>query len=157
MNVFVTGGSRGIGRAIVLKFIKEGCGCAFTYVGNEEKAKETEQLAREINSEAVIRSYKLNIGKSDEVEQIVEQAIKDFGDIHVVVNNAAVVRNNAAAFMGDDEWDTVIQTNLSGPFYVIRSFLMHFLSNKFGRIINISSLAQDGCSGQANYAASKAA
>ena len=58
--------------------------------------------------------------------------------------------------MEDSEWDDVIAANLSGPFYVIRSFLMHFLSNKFGRVINISSLAQDGCSGQANYAASKA-
>jgi 3-oxoacyl-[acyl-carrier protein] reductase len=156
MNAFVTGGSRGIGRAIVIKFIQEGYGCGFTYVGKEEKARETEQLARDINPEARIRSYKMNAGVSSDVEKVTEQAIDDFGDIHVVVNNAAVVRNNAAAFMEDDEWDTVIQTNLSGPFYVIRGFLMHFLSNKFGRIINISSLAQDGCSGQANYAASKA-
>ncbi len=156
MNAFVTGGSRGIGRAIVVKFIQEGYGCGFTYVGNEEKARETEQLARDINPEARIRSYKMNAGVSSEVEKVTEQAIDDFGDIHVVVNNAAIVRNNAAAFMEDDEWEDVIKTNLSGPFYVIRGFLMHFLSNKFGRIINISSLAQDGCSGQANYAASKA-
>lgn len=156
MNAFVTGGSRGIGRGIVLKFIKEGYGCGFTYVGNEEKARETEKLAKEINSGAEIRSYKMNVSDSADVEKTVEQAIDDFGDIHVVVNNAAIVRNNAAAFMEDDEWDDVIAANLSGPFYVIRSFLMHFISNRFGRIINISSLAQDGCSGQANYAASKA-
>lgn len=156
MNAFVTGGSRGIGRAIVLKFIKEGHGCAFTYVGNVEKANETIELAVEINKDAEIRSYKLNVSNAADVEKTAEQAIDDFGDIHIVVNNAAIVRNNAAAFMDDDEWDDVIAANLSGPFYVIRSFLMHFLSNKFGRIINISSLAQDGCSGQVNYSASKA-
>lgn len=156
MNVFVTGGSRGIGRGIVLKFIREGYGCAFTYVGNEAKAEETIALAKEINSGAEIRAYKMNVADSGEVEKVTEQAIDDFGDIHVVVNNAAIVRNNAAAFMDDAEWDDVIAANLSGPFYVIRGFLMHFISNKYGRIINISSLAQDGCSGQANYAASKA-
>lgn len=156
MNVFVTGGSRGIGRGIVLKFIEEGYGCAFTYLGREEKARETLDLAKKINKDVPVRAYRLNVADSSQVETVAEQAIDDFGDIHVVVNNAAIVKNNAAAFMGDDEWDTVIAANLSGPFYVIRAFLMHFLSNRFGRIINISSLAQDGCSGQANYAASKA-
>ncbi len=156
MNAFVTGGSRGIGRAIVLQFVREGYGCAFTYVGNEDKAEETVELARKINKDCSVRLYRLDVSDSAEVEKTAEQAIDDFSNIHVVVNNAAIVKNNAAAFMEDDQWDSVIATNLSGPFYVIRSFLMHFISNKYGRIINISSLAQSGCSGQVNYAASKA-
>jgi 3-oxoacyl-[acyl-carrier protein] reductase len=155
MNVFITGGSRGIGRAIVLKFAEEGYGCAFTYVGNEEKAKETVALALEKNPETKIKAYKLDLKDSGAIETLADEVIDEYGEVGVVVNNAATVRNNAAAFMSDDEWNDVITTNLSGPFFVIRSFLMHLISNRFGRIINISSLAQDGCSGQVNYAASK--
>jgi len=156
MNAFITGGSRGIGRSIVLKMIKQGYECAFTYRANENKAQETIEKAKEINNKATIKAYRMDQANSQQVEAVVEQAINDFENIQVVVNNAAIVKNNVAAMMSNEEWDSVISTNLSGPFYVIRSFLMHMLSNRMGRIINISSLAQDGASGQANYAASKA-
>ncbi len=156
MNAFVTGGSRGIGRSIVLKFVKEGWGCAFTYVGNKDAAEETVQLAKGINPDADVRYYKLDQANPEEIEKVVEQAIDDFDEFVAVVNNAAVVKNNAAAIMTNEEWDEVIKTDLSGPFYVTRSFLMHFIPNRKGRVIFISSLAQHGCSGQANYSAAKA-
>ena len=156
MNAFVTGGSRGIGRAIVLRMAEGGAGCAFTYAGNEQAAEETVRLAREIAPESDVRPYRMDVKNPDEVETTAETAIDDFGTIDAVVNNAGIVRNNAAALMSDEEWREVIDTNLNGPFYVIRSFLMHFLANHGGRCINISSLAQDGASGQINYAASKA-
>lgn len=156
MNVFITGGSRGIGRAIVLKFAKENWGVAFTYVNNEDAAKETVKLAKQENPDANVKYYKLDVKNSEQTEQIVEQAITDFEDIHAVVNNAGVLQNNAAAIMSDEEWTEVIDTNLSGPFYIIRNFLMHFISNKNGRIVNVSSVAQEGSSGQVNYASSKA-
>jgi 3-oxoacyl-[acyl-carrier protein] reductase len=156
LNAFITGGSRGIGRDIVLKFAASGYHCAFTYAGNEKAADETVRLASEINSSLRIKSYKLNLMDKAGIETVVEEVLTEFEDIHIVVNNAAIVRDNAAALMADDEWDDVIHTNLSGPFYVIRSFLMHFISNRYGRIINISSLSMDGSSGQVNYAASKA-
>jgi 3-oxoacyl-[acyl-carrier protein] reductase len=156
MNILITGGSRGIGRDLVLKFAREGYGCAFTYRGNKEKAEETVALTKEAAPEGKIRSYALDLGNSEEIEKTVETVMDDFGDIHCLVNNAAMLRDNAAAFMTDDEWESVIRTNLSGPFYMIRSLLMNFVSNRMGRIINISSLAQDGSSGQVNYAASKA-
>lgn len=156
MNVLITGGSRGIGRATVLKFVKEGWGVAFTYVGNEAAADETIKLAAEINSEAAVKAYQLDLADRDQIEEVTAQVQDDFDEVHALVNNAAIVRNNAAVLMEDDEWDQVIATNLSGPFFMIRGMLMHFLSNRCGRIVNISSLAQDGCSGQANYAASKA-
>jgi len=156
MNAFITGGSRGIGRSIVLKMVKEGYECAFTYCANENKAQETIEKAKEINNKANIKAYRMDQANSQQVEAVVEQAINDFENIQVLVNNAAIVKNNVAVLMSNEEWDSVISTNLSGPFYVIRSFLMHMLSNRMGRIINISSLAQDGASGQANYAASKA-
>jgi 3-oxoacyl-[acyl-carrier protein] reductase len=103
-----------------------------------------------------VKAYLLDLKNPTAVEECAEKAITDFDSIGVVVNNAAVVKNNAAVLMSDEEWFEVIATNLSGSFFVIRSFLMHMLSNRMGRIINISSLAQDGASGQANYAASKA-
>jgi 3-oxoacyl-[acyl-carrier protein] reductase len=156
LNCFVTGGSRGIGRAIVLKLVSSGYGCAFTYVGNAAAAAETVALATAAVKGARVSSYQLDVRDAGAVEAVAERAIADLGDVHVVVNNAAIVRNNAMALMADDEWKDVIETNLSGPFYVTRSFLMHFLSNRFGRIVNISSLAAGGSSGQASYSAAKA-
>ncbi|HJP29904.1 MAG: SDR family oxidoreductase [Candidatus Latescibacteria bacterium] len=156
MNVLVTGGSRGIGRAIVTKLVAEGKGCAFTFVDDETAAEETIAQAREQCSQTPVRAYRMNVRYPDQVEATTERVLEDFGDLGAVVNNAAIVRNGAAALMSDEDWDAVLQTDLSGPFYVIRSLLMHFLSNGGGRIVNISSLAADGSSGQANYAAAKA-
>lgn len=156
MNIFVTGGSRGIGRDIVLKMVKEGWNVAFTYRSNKAEAQATVERALDINAEATVTAYPLDVKNADDVEEVVSHVLDDFEDIHAVVNNAAMLRNNAAALMSDSEWDEVIATNLSGPFYVIRAFLMHFIPAHAGRIINISSLAQDGASGQINYAASKA-
>jgi 3-oxoacyl-[acyl-carrier protein] reductase len=156
MNVFVTGGSRGIGRAIVLKMAKEGWGCAFSYVNDRASAEETLSLARAVSPEALVKYYQMDCKDSAGVEKTMEQAIADFTDIHALVNNAAIVRNNAAVLMSDAEWNDVIATNLSGVFYAVRSFLMHFISNRSGRIISISSLAAQGSSGQINYSASKA-
>lgn len=156
MNVFVTGGSRGIGRAIVLRMVKEGWGCALTYVDDRAAAEETVSMAHAISPETTVKHYQMDSTSSASVENAAERALADFGDIHALVNNAAIVRNNAAVMMSDVEWDEVIATNLSGPFYAVRSFLMHFISNRSGRIISISSLAAQGSSGQINYSASKA-
>ncbi len=156
MNVFITGGSRGIGRAIVLKLVLENCGCAFTYVNNKKAADETIKKANEINPKVQVSAYRMDAKDPGMVKKTVDCVINDFENIDGVVNNAAIVRNNAAVLMSNEEWEEVIATNLSGPFYVTRSFLMHFISNKHGRIVNISSLAEQGSSGQANYSASKA-
>jgi len=156
MNAFVTGGSRGIGRATVLKFIAEGYGCAFTYAARKDAADETIELALKMRPDAKIRAYELDLKNTASIEPVIETAIAEFENIHVLVNNAAIVRDNALALMSDEDWNEVIATNLTGPFHVIRGFIMHFISNRKGRIINISSLSAGGSSGQANYAASKA-
>jgi 3-oxoacyl-[acyl-carrier protein] reductase len=153
---FVTGGSRGIGRAIVLRLVKDGIPTAFTYVGNEAAMRETQAMARELGSAVAVRAYRMDVKDSAQVEQVAEQVIEEFGTVGVVVNNAGIVRNNVAAMMSDEDWLEVIAADLSGPFFVIRSFLAHMMSKRWGRIINISSLAQEGSSGQANYAAAKA-
>ena len=153
---FVTGGSRGIGRAIVLRLVKEGIPTAFTYVGNEAAMRETLAMARELGSAVAVRAYRMDVKDSAQVEQVAEQVIEEFRTVGVVVNNAGIVRNNVAAMMSDEDWLEVIAADLSGPFFVIRSFLAHMMGKRWGRIINISSLAQEGSSGQANYAAAKA-
>jgi NAD(P)-dependent dehydrogenase (short-subunit alcohol dehydrogenase family) len=153
---FVTGGSRGIGRSIVTRLTKDGIPTAFTYVGNEEAMKETLRLAAAANADVETRAYKMDVRNAAEVESVAEKVMEDFPDVGVIVNNAGVIQNNAAAMMTDEQWLDVIATDLSGPFFVIRSFLTHMMSRRWGRIINISSLAQEGSSGQANYAAAKA-
>jgi 3-oxoacyl-[acyl-carrier protein] reductase len=153
---FVTGGSRGIGRSIVIRLVREGVPTAFTYVGNEEAMKETMRLAADANAGVAVRGYRMDVRSPAEVESIADRAMEDFGSVGVVVNNAGVIHNNVAAMMTDEQWQDVIATDLSGPFYVIRSFLSHMMGKRWGRIINISSLAQEGSSGQANYAAAKA-
>jgi 3-oxoacyl-[acyl-carrier protein] reductase len=155
-EAFVTGGSRGIGRAIVLRLIEEGIPTAFTYVGNEEAARETVSRAAAGKSPAVVKSYRLDVKDSGAVEKVADQVMDEFPNLGIVVNNAGIVRNNTAAMMSDEQWREVIAADLSGPFFVIRSFLAHLMSKRWGRIINISSLAQDGSSGQVNYAAAKA-
>ena len=153
---FVTGGSRGIGRSIVLRLVKEGIPTAFTYVGNEAAMKETLALAAGLPGAAALKAYRMNVTNSAEVERVADQVMEEFPSLGIVVNNAGIVRNNTAAMMSDEQWQEVIAADLSGPFFVIRSFLAHLMGRRWGRIINISSLAQEGSSGQVNYAAAKA-
>ncbi len=155
-KAFVTGASRGIGKGIVKALVLEGYDVAFTYVSKPEVAEATVSELQALAPSAKIRAYAMQLQDAAQIEAVVDQVLLDFDEIGVVVNNAAMLRNNAAALMSNEEWDQVIAADLSGPFYVIRSFLMHMIGNRFGRIINISSLAQDGVSGQINYAAAKA-
>ena len=156
-NAFVSGGSRGIGRAIVLKLVAKGHDCAFTFRNNSEAANETCKQARAIRKNANVRPYQLDVRDSEQAQQVVQRAIEDFGSIRIIVNNAGIVKSNAAVLTSDEDWEELIATNLSGPFYLTREFLMHLLSEKQGgRLIMISSITQDGASGQAGYAAAKA-
>jgi 3-oxoacyl-[acyl-carrier protein] reductase len=153
---FVTGGSRGIGEAIVLDAIREGHDVAFTYRQREEQALAVVEQARRLRPERKCRAYPLDVRDSTAVEKVGDQVLDDFETVHVVVANAGVAVNNLAVSMSDEEWHTVIDTNLSGAFYVCRHFLPTFLGTRFGRIILISSIGAHGVSGQASYAASKA-
>ena len=155
-NAFVTGGSRGIGRAAVLKLAGAGINCAFTYRREAKAAEQTVQAAAALSS-AKVKAYQLEVGDAEAVERIFAQAAADFGDLHFLVNNAGMVINNAAVMTTNEEWQAVISANLSGAFYAAREFLMQALAHKQGgRIVAISSMVRDGASGQAAYAASKA-
>ncbi|MEQ8765389.1 MAG: 3-oxoacyl-ACP reductase FabG [Planctomycetota bacterium] len=156
MNWLVTGGSRGLGAAIVLEAIRAGHDVAFTFKSNRAAAGGVIEAARAMRPEAHCRAYELNVSDAQAIEPALEAVQLDFEPVEVVVNCAGVNRDNLAISMSDQEWDTVIATNLSGPFRVCRHFLPSMLAGRCGRIINVSSIQAGGGSGQANYAASKA-
>lgn len=154
-NVFLTGGSRGIGKAAVFELIKQGANVAFTYVSSEEGAKDTVAQAKEINPDVKIMYYQMDVKDSKQVDDVANKAIEDMGGIHVVVNNAGILRDGPIHYMSDEQWHEVIQTHLTGTFYVCRAFLEEFIFNKGGKFVNISSICYTGSAGQANYSAAK--
>ncbi|HEY4059905.1 MAG TPA: SDR family oxidoreductase [Kofleriaceae bacterium] len=156
MKFFVTGGSRGLGAAIVVEAAKRGHDVAFTYARNESDAIAVAKRCTEVRPEGIYRTYQLDVRRSADVEAVGDRVLNDFDSIDVVVANAGINHNNLVASMSDEEWASVLETNLSGSFYVVRHFLPTFLANRFGRIVLIGSLGATGVSGQANYCASKA-
>jgi 3-oxoacyl-[acyl-carrier protein] reductase len=155
-NAFLTGGSRGIGKFAVYELVRYGANVAFTYINSEEGAKDTLKKAKEINPGAKVIYYQLDVKDSKQVDKVAEKAISDFGTINVVVNNAGILRDAPTHYMSDEQWSEVIQTHLTGTFYVCRAFLEEFIINKGGKFINISSICHVGSAGQANYSAAKA-
>jgi NAD(P)-dependent dehydrogenase (short-subunit alcohol dehydrogenase family) len=155
MNFFITGGSRGIGAALVEHAVEEGHDVAFTYISNEAKAHEVAKKCAALRDGAIVRCYQLDVSDPAAVDSVMERVVEDFETLDVVVNNAGVTRDGLVMSMTNEEWNDVINTNLSGPFYVIRAALPILIANKYGRIINISSVVFSGATGQANYAASK--
>jgi NAD(P)-dependent dehydrogenase (short-subunit alcohol dehydrogenase family) len=155
MNFFITGGSRGIGESIVLQAAREGHSVAFTYHQQAERATAVMQAAREMAPEVGVKAYPMDVRNSASVEQAGDAVINDFDRIDVAVCNAGVNRPNLLVRMSDEEWDDVLRTNLTGPFYVARYFLPHMMTRRFGRFVLISSLGYSGITGQANYCASK--
>lgn len=156
MKFFVTGGSRGIGASIVLEAARAGHDVAFTYVTNRDAAQSVIERAREIAPKGRFFAYPLDVRDSRAVEDVGDLVLDDLGTVHAVVPNAGVNLNGLAVSLSDDEWSTVIDTNLTGSFYVCRQFLPAMMANKFGRIVFVSSLGKGGVTGQAAYAASKA-
>jgi 3-oxoacyl-[acyl-carrier protein] reductase len=156
MIVFVTGGSRGIGEAIVLEAARQGHDVAFTYLNQRHRAEVVAEKARALSPRSRVLAYALDVRNSAHVEAVGEQLVEDFGSVDVVVANAGINLNGLVISTCDEDWQAVIDTNLTGTFYVCRQFLTTFLANGFGRIIIVSSLGHSGVSGQASYAASKA-
>jgi len=156
---FVSGGSRGIGAAIVIEAARAGHSVAFTYVREEAAAIDVARQCQAVapaGTTPKFATYRLDVRSSAEVEAVGDRVLEDFGGVDVLVANAGINSNNLAVSMSDEEWQAVIETNLSGAFYVCRQFLPTFLGQRFGRIILMASLGTTGVSGQANYCASKA-
>ncbi|MEZ5293535.1 MAG: SDR family oxidoreductase [Vicinamibacterales bacterium] len=154
--LFLTGGSRGIGAGVVTAAVAAGFDVAFTYRERREAADGVVAEALAAAPGARCRAYRLDVRDSAAVEAVGERVLEDFDTVHVVVANAAVTRAGLAFSTSDEDWQDVLDTNLSGAFYVARQFLPAFLANGFGRFIFMSSIASQGMSGDVAYSASKA-
>lgn len=157
-NALVTGGSRGIGRAISLELAREGYYVIVNFVSNEKEALRTLATIEDEGGKGEI--LKCDVSDPVRVEECLEKWHSDHPEeiIEVLVNNAGMNRDNLMVFMSDSEWKEVIRTNQDSFFYVTRRLLVNMLRNKWGRIINIVSLSgQKGLAGQVNYSASKGA
>ena len=151
----VTGGGRGIGKAICQSFAENGCDIAFTYNNSKESA---ENLATELNKLGVkAKAYKSDASSFDDSSKLVDDVISDFGKIDVLVNNAGIKKDNLLMRMDKEDFDSVVNTNLSSVFNLTKSSIRTFLKQRSGSIINISSVVGvKGNAGQSNYSASKA-
>jgi len=151
----VTGGGRGIGRAIVLALGKEGVKVLINYRGKKESALETLEELKKLGGEGEI--YQADVRVEEEVEKMFNFVIEKWGKLDILVNNAGITKDNLLIRMKSEEWDQVINTNLRGVFLCTRSALKIMLKQRSGRIINISSVVGlKGNIGQANYASAKA-
>ena len=151
----VTGGSRGIGKAICQTFAENGCDVAFTYNNSKESA---ENLAKDLKNIGInAKAYKSDASSFDDATQLVEDVINDFGKIDILVNNAGIKKDNLLMRMDKEDFDSVINTNLSSVFNLTKASIRTFLKQRSGSIINISSVVGvKGNAGQSNYSASKA-
>jgi 3-oxoacyl-[acyl-carrier protein] reductase len=155
-TALVTGGSRGLGRAIALAFARQGADVAINYRGNAEAADAVVAEIAGVGRQSLAVQGDTSDGR-DACEAIVKAAIEGLGSVHVLVNNAGITRDNLLMRMDAEEWESVIDTNLSGPFWMTRAIARPMMKARAGRIINMSSAAgRMGNPGQANYAAAKA-
>lgn len=154
-TILVTGGSRGIGRAICLAFASAGNQIYFNYAAATEAAAETERLAAAVGGSA--SGMQVNVATEKDVSEFVGRAVEETGRIDVLVNNAGITRDGLIVRMKESDWDDVLDTNLKGAFNCIKAVSKTMIKQRSGRIINVSSIVGvSGNAGQANYVASKA-
>lgn len=157
-TAIVTGAARGIGEGIALKFAAQGCNIAFTYVSDSstEKANILVQKLTELGVKAI--AYQSNAGDFAACETLVNNVLKDFGQIDICVNNAGISKDNLLLRMTAEQWDDVMQTNIKSVFNMTKQVIKPMMKAKTGSIINMSSvIGLMGNAGQSSYAASKAA
>lgn len=151
----VTGGSRGLGRAICLELAKGGANVVFCYAGNEAAARETIDRCEALGAKAL--AVQCNVAKADEVKALMDAAVKEFGRIDILVNNAGITRDGLLMMMKEEDFDAVIAANLKGTFLCMKAVSRIMMKQRYGRIVNLSSVVGvRGNAGQVNYAASKA-
>lgn len=151
----VTGGSRGIGKAIARALALEGANVAILYAGNDLAANQACEEIAQIGNK--VASYKCDVADAEQVKSTINAVLDDFGGVDILVNNAGITRDGLLGMMPDKDFSDVMLTNLTSVFNVTKALYGHFLKKRAGRIINISSVSGlMGNAGQANYAASKA-
>ncbi len=154
-TALITGANRGIGRTIALKFAEHGANIAFSDIAYDDASKE---LEKEISAMGLkCKGYASDASSFSSSEELVEKVLEDFESIQVLVNNAGITRDNLMLRMSESDWDMVINVNLKSVFNLTKAIQKHFLKQRKGSIINMSSVVGvSGNAGQANYSASKA-
>jgi 3-oxoacyl-[acyl-carrier protein] reductase len=154
-KALITGGSRGIGEAIVLRYAAEGADVAFTYVSSEEKALAVKQAASAYGVK--VEMYKSDAADYAQAEALIQSVIADFGKIDILINNAGITKDTLMLRMSEEQWDQVMNVNLKSVFNLTKHVIKPMMKERSGSIINMSSVVGVfGNAGQANYAASKA-
>lgn len=151
----ITGGSRGIGKAICERYIAEGAIVAFTYVSSDEKARALEvELAK---NGGVAKGFKSDAANFEQAQQLIDAVVAEFGRVDILVNNAGITRDGLLMRMSEQDWDDVMNTNLKSVFNTVKAAQKYMLKQRSGSIINLSSVVGvKGNAGQSNYSASKA-
>ncbi len=151
----VTGGSRGIGRAIALELARRGAKVVVNYNKSPESA---EAVVSEIQaSGGQAAAFQADVAEAGAAQNLIKFAIETFGDLHILVNNAGITRDKLIMMITEEDWDAVLDTNLKSTFICSKAAVRHMIRKRYGRIINIASVAgQMGNPGQTNYSASKA-
>ncbi|MEA5011917.1 MAG: 3-oxoacyl-[acyl-carrier-protein] reductase [Angelakisella sp.] len=154
-NAVVTGASRGIGRAICLELARQGANVIVNYTGNVEAARQTAEECQSLGVQAFV--YQADVSVAAQAQGLIEECISLFGSIDILVNNAGITRDNLMMRMSEEDFDKVLDINLKGAFLCAKAACRPMMKQRFGRIINLSSVVGlRGNAGQANYAASKA-
>lgn len=152
-HVIVTGGTRGIGAGLTESFLKAGATVIATYSGNDDAARNFKEILSLYGEKLIIKKF--NVASSSEVENFFNSY--ELPSLEVLINNAGIRRDQIIASMSENEWDSVIDTNLKGTYNMTRFAVLAMMKNRYGRIVNMSSVGGKlGLPGQANYAASKA-
>ena len=151
----VTGGSRGIGKAIALRLAEQGADICFSYVSNADAAAATAKEIEGLGRKAV--AVQANVTQQEAAEELIKTALDAFGKVDILVNNAGITRDDLIMRMKPEDWTDVLETNLFGAFWTLKAVTRPMLRAKSGRIINITSVSgQAGQMGQANYSSAKA-
>lgn len=154
-KALVTGASRGIGREVALELARQGADVAINYSGSEAKANEVVDEIKALGRKAF--AVQCDVANSESVTSMIKEVVEQFGRVDILVNNAGITRDNLLMRMKEDEWDSVINTNLKGVFLCTKAVTRQMMKQRSGRIINMASIVGvSGNAGQANYVAAKA-
>lgn len=154
-TAIVTGGSRGIGRAVAVRLAKDGMNLVINYRGNSAAAEETERICRELGAEVLL--VQGDVSRAEDCEKLTAQAKEAFGRVDVLVNNAGITRDGLLARMTEEDFRAVLDVNLVGPWNMMKAVNRIMMKQRYGRIVNLSSVTGlMGNMGQTNYAAAKA-
>jgi 3-oxoacyl-[acyl-carrier protein] reductase len=153
-NAVVTGGGRGVGRAISIDFAKEGANVVVNYASNNKAADEVVGIIKSMGRKAV--AVQGDVAKKEDAQKIIDTCVENFGSIHILVNNAGISKPSMMHKMSVETWDEVVNVQMRGPFLCIQAASKYFMQQNYGRIVNVTSVAGIvGTIGQINYAAAK--